>query len=66
MGSSLQVSDVKNIFISIANATADLLLLSAWSMVTEIVDGKPIPVSIPSAVFDTQHSQCLVLLLRTG
>lgn len=62
----LQASGVKNIFVSVANATGDLLLLSAWSMALEAVDGEPIPVSIPAAAFHAQRSYRSVLLLRTG
>ena len=31
---------------SVANATADLLMLGAWSCAVELVQGTPIPVSI--------------------
>jgi hypothetical protein len=33
---------------SIANATADLLMMAAWSLASQTVGGDPIPVSIGS------------------
>lgn len=61
-----QVIGLKQHLVSVANATADLLLLSAWSMALEYIEGEQIPVSIPAAALPAQRSPRSVLLLRTG